>query len=61
MLFSVSQNDDDDFDFQKENGGVIMINFYTHFIVCNPSNKTTATVADIAGELCFIQSLRNNN
>jgi len=36
-----------------------MVNFYTHFIVCNPSNKTTVTVADIAGELCFIQSLQN--
>lgn len=36
---------------QKENGGVIMVNFYDEFVVCPPNNKPTAVLADVAGIL----------
>ncbi|WAQ93620.1 DPEP1-like protein, partial [Mya arenaria] len=41
----------------KENGGVIMVNFYDGFIVCPPSNKTRSDLTDVADHIDYIASL----
>jgi len=37
---------------QKENGGVVMVNFYDAYINCYPINQTTPTLAQVAGRSC---------
>ena len=34
---------------QRENGGVVMVNFYDKYINCPPNNETIATLSQVAG------------
>lgn len=41
----------------KENGGVVMVNFYDKYINCPPKNKTLATLSQVADHIDYIKNL----
>ncbi|XP_052252191.1 dipeptidase 1-like [Dreissena polymorpha] len=41
----------------RENGGVVMVNFYTPFVVCSPNNKPTTELTDVADHIEYIKNL----
>ncbi|XP_052806073.1 dipeptidase 1-like [Mya arenaria] len=41
----------------KEKDGVVMVNFYTPFVVCPPNNKPTQELTDVADHIDYIKNL----
>ena len=41
------------FSSQKENDGVVMVNFYVHYLNCTPSDNKKADIDMVVGNLSF--------
>ncbi|KAK3108499.1 hypothetical protein FSP39_009325 [Pinctada imbricata] len=48
---------DDVLQLTKQNGGVVMVNFYDKYINCPPNNKTVATLSQVADHIDYIKNL----